>query len=205
MADEKGRIGAPYDVKPHAYDPDRNPELFDGVPARRLVAFLIDLVVISVPLVLVAMFIFAVGIVTLGLGFALYGLMPGFRWYGRCSITVHARKAGSATIGMRTMDIEMRTWYGGPAYFVLGAVHAIVFWVTVSALTPFILLVCFFNRRKRLLHDFLVGTVIVNSPARAQSLAGALRPSLILCLEHDVVRKPLRTFRHHAPGLTKLP
>jgi uncharacterized RDD family membrane protein YckC len=51
-----------------------------------------------------------------------------------------------------------------------------VFWVTVSALTPFILLVCFFNARRRLLHDFLVGTVVVNNSARAQSLAGALRP-----------------------------
>ena len=38
----------------------------------------------------------------------------------------------SATIGMRVMDLEMRTWYGAPAYFVLGAVHAIVFWITVS-------------------------------------------------------------------------
>ncbi len=174
MADEKGRIGAPYDVKPHAYDPDRNPELFDGVPARRLVAFLIDLVVIAVPLVLVAIFIFAVGIVTLGLGFALYGLMPGISvlwalfYYGST-----LGSPSSATIGMRAMDIEMRTWYGTPSYFVLGAVHAIVFWVTVSALTPFVLLICFFNTRKRLLHDFLVGVVIINNPARA----GTLRPT----------------------------
>lgn len=177
MADEKARIGVSYDVKPHAYDPDRNPELFDGVPARRLVAFLIDLVVISVPLVLVAIFIFAVGIVTLGLGFGLYALMPGISvlwalfYYGST-----LGSPSSATIGMRAMDIEMRTWYGAPAYFVLGAVHAIVFWVTVSALTPFILLICFFNVRKRLLHDFLVGVVIVNNPARAQLLAGTLRP-----------------------------
>ena len=55
------------------------------------------------------------------------------------------------------MDLEMRTWYGAPAYFVLGAVHAIVYWVTVSFLTPFILLVAFFNHRRRLLHDMLVG------------------------------------------------
>jgi len=76
----------------------------------------------------------------------------------------------SATIGMRAMEIEMRTWYGAPAYFALGAVHAVVFWVSVSVLTPFILLVGFFNSRRRLLHDFLVGTVLVNSPARAASL-----------------------------------
>jgi len=34
---------------------------------------------------------------------------------------------------MRIMDLEMRTWYGAPAYFVLGAMHAVVFWVSVSS------------------------------------------------------------------------
>jgi uncharacterized RDD family membrane protein YckC len=71
---------------------------------------------------------------------------------------------------MRVMDIEMRTWYGAPAYFLLGAIHAIAFWFTVSFFTPFVLLVCFFNRRRRLLHDILLGTVIVNSAERAQNL-----------------------------------
>ena len=71
---------------------------------------------------------------------------------------------------MRVMDLEMRTWYGAPAYFVLGAVHVVLYWVTVSALTPFILLVAFFNRRKRLLHDILLGTVIVNNASRAAAL-----------------------------------
>jgi uncharacterized RDD family membrane protein YckC len=76
----------------------------------------------------------------------------------------------SASVGMRVMDIEMRTWYGTPAYFLLGAVHAIAFWFTVSFFTPFILLVCFFNQRRRLLHDIMLGTVIINNPLRAQSL-----------------------------------
>jgi uncharacterized RDD family membrane protein YckC len=76
----------------------------------------------------------------------------------------------SATVGMRVMDLEMRTWYGSPAYFVLGAVHAIVFWISVSFLTPLILLVGFFNERHRLLHDILIGTVVINNPTRAQAL-----------------------------------
>ena len=42
--------------------------------------------------------------------------------------------------------------------------------------TPFILLVCFFNQRRRLLHDILLGTIIINSPERAQSLR-PLRPA----------------------------
>jgi uncharacterized RDD family membrane protein YckC len=161
----------PIDVKPHAYDPEQNPELFDGVLARRVVAFIIDFVIIAVPIVFAAMFIFAFGVVTLGLAWALYWLLPpasviwAIAYFG---LTLGSPR--SASIGMRVMDIEMRTWYGAPAYFVLGAVHAIAFWFTVSFFTPFVLLVCFFNRRRRLLHDILLGTVIINNPVRAQSL-----------------------------------
>jgi uncharacterized RDD family membrane protein YckC len=156
------------DIRPHAYDPVANPELFEGVLARRVVAFIIDFIVIAIPVLLVAMFIFAFGIVTLGLGFALYWLLPpatviwALTYFG---LTLGSPR--SATIGMRVMDLEMRTWYGAPAYFVLGAVHAIAFWFTVSFFSPLILLVAFFNERRRLLHDILLGTVIINSPARA--------------------------------------
>ena len=163
------------DIKPHAYDPVLNPELFEGVLSRRIVAFMIDFLVIAVPVVLAAMFIFAFGIVTLGLGFALYWLLPpatvvwAIVYFG---LTLGGTR--SATIGMRVMDLEMRTWYGAPAYFVLGAVHAIAFWFTVSFFTPFVLLVAFFNQRRRLLHDILLGTVVINNAERA----AALRPSL---------------------------
>jgi uncharacterized RDD family membrane protein YckC len=78
--------------------------------------------------------------------------------------------AASATIGMRMVDLEMRTWYGGPTYFLLGAVHAVAYWLTVSFLTPFILLVALFNSRKRLLHDMLVGTIVINNAERASAL-----------------------------------
>jgi len=159
------------DIKPHAYDPAISPELFEGVLARRVLAFFIDFIVIAIPLLLAAMFIFAFGIVTLGLGWALYWLLPpasviwALVYFG---VTLGGPR--SATIGMRVMDLEMRTWYGTPAYFVLGAVHAIAFWISVSALTPFVLLVPFFNRRKRLLHDIVLGTVIINNAERASAL-----------------------------------
>jgi uncharacterized RDD family membrane protein YckC len=75
---------------------------------------------------------------------------------------------------MRMMDLEMRTWYGAPAYFVLGAVHAIFFWFSISFFTPFILLVAFFNERRRLLHDMLLGTVVINNSARAAALRASV-------------------------------
>ena len=161
----------PIDIKPHAYDPLRNPELFEGVLARRVVAFIIDFIIIAIPVVLAAMFIFAFGIVTLGLGFALYWLLPpGAVVWALIYFGATLGGSRSATIGMRVMELEMRTWYGAPAYFVLGAVHAVVFWISISALTPFILLVAFFNERRRLLHDILLGTVIINNSERAAML-----------------------------------
>ena len=54
----------------------RKPELFEGVLPRRVVAFVIDFIIIAVPVLLAAMFIFVFGIVTLGLGWALYWLLP---------------------------------------------------------------------------------------------------------------------------------
>jgi len=163
------------DVRPHAYDPALNPELFEGVLARRVLAFLIDFIVISIPVVLAAMFIFVFGIITLGLGFMLYWLLsPAAVVWALVYFGLTLGGERSATIGMRVMDLEMRTWYGGPAYFLLGAVHAIGFWFSVSFFTPLILLVPFFNIRRRLLHDMVLGTVVINNAARA----AALRPSM---------------------------
>jgi len=164
------------DIKPHAYDPATQPELFEGVLARRVVAFIIDFIILAVPVLLAAMFIFAFGIVTLGLGFALYWLLsPATVIWALLYFGGTLGGPNSATIGMRVMDLEMRTWYGAPAYFVLGAVHAIAFWFTVSFFTPFVLLVAFFNQRRRLLHDILLGTVIINNASRASMLRGSMQ------------------------------
>jgi len=164
-------IGISVELKPHAYDPRANPELFQGVLARRFIAFVIDLFIITVPVAFAAVFIFVLGLVTFLLGWALFWLLyPGTIIWALfyCGSTLGS--PASATIGMRMMDLEMRTWYGAPAYFVLGAVHVIVFWVTISFLTPLVLVVGLLNERQRLLHDFLIGTVVINNPARAQAL-----------------------------------
>ena len=166
-----GRIGVSLDVKPHAYDPAVHPELFDGILPRRVIAFVIDLIIIVIPLIVGWVFIFVFGLVTFGFGWALFWLMsPGSVIWALVYYGMTLGGPASATIGMRVMEIEMRTWYGAPSYFVLGAVHAIVFWISLSVLTPFILLVAFFNARRRLLHDMLVGTVIINNATRAAML-----------------------------------
>jgi uncharacterized RDD family membrane protein YckC len=172
---EPRRIGFTIEVKPHAYDPATNPEFFEGVLPRRVVAFFIDMIIITVPIVFVAVCIALFGLFTFGVGWLLYYLLPAAAaiwavfYYG-----LTFGSPASATIGMRVMDLEMRTWYGAPTYFLLGAVHGIAYWVTVGMLTLLILLVGLFNERRRLLHDMLVGTVVINNTARA----GALRQTM---------------------------
>lgn len=156
-------------VPPHAFDPYAQPELFRGVLTRRVFAFLIDFVVLSVPVILGVIFIAVFGVVTLGLGWALFWLVSptSIVW----AIVYYGASIGgphSATVGMRMMDLELRTWYGAPGYFVLGAIHAVLFWATISFLSPLVLLVGLFNGRRRLLHDIILGTVVINSSIRTE-------------------------------------
>src|SRR4030081_3947782 len=61
-------------VPSHAFDPWLQPELFRGVLTRRVFAFLIDIVVLAIPVILACLFIVVFGVVTLGLGWALFWL-----------------------------------------------------------------------------------------------------------------------------------
>ena len=167
----------PAGVRPHAFDPWAQPEMFRGVLTKRVFAFLIDLVVLSIPVILACIFIGVFGLVTLGLGWALFWLVSpatviwAVIYYGASLGGPH-----SATLGMRVMDLELRTWYGSPGYFVLGAMHAVLFWLSVSFLSPLVLLVGLFNSRRRLLHDVLLGTVIINASVGDPALESARSP-----------------------------
>src|ERR1051326_6304704 len=93
------------DIHPHAFDPYDQPELFRGVLTRRIIAFLIDLIVIAIPIVLAVIFIAVVSVVTLGLGWLLLWLVSPMSivwalvYYGATLGGPH-----SATVGMRMMD-----------------------------------------------------------------------------------------------------
>jgi uncharacterized RDD family membrane protein YckC len=159
------------------FDPWLQPELFRGVLTRRVFAFLIDLVVISIPVFLAYLFVGVFTLVTLGLVWQLWYLVgpASVVW----AVVYYGASLGgphSATLGMRVMDLQMRTWTGAPGYFVLGAAHAVLFWVSVSFFTPLILLVGLFNGRRRLLHDMILGTVVINSSVRTE-VAQPARPT----------------------------
>lgn len=162
----------------HAYDPATQPEYFEGVLARRAVAFLIDASIVLAPMLAIAFVMLLFTVLTLGFGVFVFALLaPLTAVWAVIYVGLTLGSPASATLGMRATHVEMRTWYGGRMYFLLGAVHAVFFWVLTGALTPLALLVVLFNWRRRTLHDFLSGTIVINNEARAAVLRPRERPA----------------------------
>ncbi|MCB1477128.1 MAG: RDD family protein [Rhodobiaceae bacterium] len=136
--------------------------LFESVLSRRTLAFLIDAAIIIAIMIALSVIFFALGIMTFGLAMPLLALVYPISGLGYTALTLGGRN--SATVGMRMMGLEMRTTYGAPMYPLLAVAHALVFYFSFAFLTPFVLIVALFNRRKRLLHDLICGTIVINRP-----------------------------------------
>ena len=133
----------------------------DGVLSRRVMAFLIDYLIIGFFWVLAAIVVFFFGILTLGLGWLLYAILfPVI-----VAIYVWNTLGGpkQATLGMQMMGIALRRLDGAPIDGLTAVVHTLLFWGLSVALTPLILLATLFLDYKRTLHDLLLGTVVVRS------------------------------------------
>ncbi len=143
------------------FDPIRQPDLFEGVRSRRIFAFCIDVIIIALLTFGAGIVVFFLGVFTLGLGFLLYAILPTAVALLYVAVTLGGPQA--STLGMRAMGLEMRLWYGAKPYPLLAAVHVLLFWFSISLLTPLVLLVSLFSDRKRLLHDIILGVVVINS------------------------------------------
>lgn len=148
-------------------DPGVHPEYFGGVIGRRSIAFIIDAAIILTLSIFMYPVLAIAGLFTFGLAWLLFGLVFPLVALGYNAFTVS--QPHSATIGMRMVELEMRTWDGDRMNALLGAFHALLFYFTITMLTPFVLLLPFFNARRRCLHDFFSGVVVVNAQSRAQS------------------------------------
>lgn len=156
-----GRPTGPAEAGRYIYDPVTHPELFDGILSKRVLAFIIDAILIVALMIPAALLVLFLGIVTLGIGWMLYPPLFAVVALGYVALTMGTER--SATLGMRVTGIEMRTWKGEKMFPLLAIMHALIFWFSNGILTPLILLVALFTRRKQLLHDLLLGVVAVNS------------------------------------------
>ncbi len=136
---------------------------YEGVRTRRIMAFCIDYLIVLLLSIPVAVIVFFVGLLTLGLGWALYGVLFALVALPYIGFTMGGPK--QATPGMQMMGIVVARTDGRPVDTMLAMVHAVLFWAGNVLLTPLILLASLFLDRKRCLHDLMLGTVVLRSRA----------------------------------------
>lgn len=137
-----------------------NPNV-NGVIAGRTVAFFVDLIFISLICgLLFVLLVIPLGILTGGLiWFLAPPLFPiiALLYNG---FTIGGSK--QATPGMRLFGVKMQmAESGGEVSFLIAAVHAIFYYVSVTILTPFVLIVGVLRSDSRMLHDLLAGVIAV--------------------------------------------
>ena len=108
------RNGGSANFQPHAFDPYLQPELFRGVLTRRVFAFLIDLIVIAVPVILGYLFIALFGLITLGLGWALFCAADD-----KLAVAVESRKLLEKAV-YKSQQPEIAHFYLGRVERILG-------------------------------------------------------------------------------------
>lgn len=135
-----------------------NSQALDSVRTKRILAVIMDWLIVLALCVPVAIVIFFLGIATLGLGFILYGAMFPAIALLYTGYTMSGPE--QATIGMRLNDIHVEQTNGQRVDFVTAIAHAFLFWASIVIATPLVLVVSLFNAEKRTLHDLLTGTII---------------------------------------------
>lgn len=140
--------------------PARDTWLLASVRTNRIFAFLFDALVIAALTLLSCVLVFVLGVFTFGLGWLLFPVL----WPLVALVYVAVTLGGpaSATLGMRAMGLTMRMMDGRRPDILIAAVHALLFWFSVALLTPLVLIVSLLNADKRLLHDLVLGTIVLN-------------------------------------------
>ena len=152
------RAASSYDERPPA--PFMR-SAFASVRTARLLAFLVDICIVFgiqvVGFVLILLLALpTLGASTLALGPLFITPLVAILYNG---FTIGGSR--QATIGQRLNGVVMARQDGRPVDFLLGATHALFFYVSNVFLTPAVLAVSLFDREKRLLHDLALGLVVV--------------------------------------------
>jgi uncharacterized RDD family membrane protein YckC len=154
---------------PEWSDPWRHPRYFEGVTLRRIYAYLLDVVVVMMlgGMALVASMI--VGALSFGLLWKPALLLTALIPLAYHTLLVSGPRC--ATFGMRAAGIRVMSiaidgaQRGGRPTPFQAMIQTVTFYGSIAATGMVVLLVALFNPRRRTLHDFLAGTVVVNDPS----------------------------------------
>jgi uncharacterized RDD family membrane protein YckC len=151
-------------------DPATNPELFDGVLTRRVMAFLVDMVIVGVALGVVTIIGTIIGFLTFGLGWLVTLVVRPVIFVGYYAMSLGS--PARATIGMQMMDLVLTPTRGQPLDGPVAFVHTLLFWITAWIAWPISLIVALFTPRRQMVHDLIAGTLMVRRSPMARHWAG---------------------------------
>ncbi len=137
-------------------DPDRQSVFYDGVPAKRLFAWVVDVVLILILMVIL-------GIVTLTVAFWLWPIFWVATSFLYRSLTI---ASNSATLGMRLMNIELRSATGARLTGSEAMMHSGTYLLCASFFLPQVLSIAMIalSHRNQSLPDMFLGTAAINRP-----------------------------------------
>lgn len=143
-----------------------HPEYFAGITLKRMMAYLLDIMIVAalaVPVWFIGMFLTALSFGLLAPVQALAMALLPLAYH-----TLLLAGPRSATLGMRVMGVRMMSlapdtarWGGRPTLF-QAIIQIVAFYGSMALTGGLVLLVALFNPRRRTLHDWLAGTVVVN-------------------------------------------
>lgn len=135
-------------------------ERFGGVLGRRIVAHIIDSLIVYAAAALAVLILAFMNVLTLGLLAApVIGLGVVVPVLYFAAFTGGPR---AATPGMRLLKIELGAHAGGHPGYLQATLRTVLYYATIAVLSPLVLVVALFNDRRRALHDILSGTVVIN-------------------------------------------
>ena len=149
------------------FDPVLEPDLFQDVLKRRAIAYLFDILGVSLLWVVAAIVVAILGIATFGLAWMIYPAL----WPIVGVLYTVSSLAGptAATPGMRAMGLAMRSVDGPKPDALKALVHVVVFYALTVTVTPLIHLVGLFTARRQLLQDMVAGVLVMDGRVLAMT------------------------------------
>lgn len=138
-------------------DPDTQPEFYQDVTLKRLLAWFIDVA-------LIVAICFVIGLLTFGIGFFLWGLVYlAVDFIYRTTALTNK----SATLGMRLTAIELRRHDGQRFDRQTAALHTLGYYLSMSTavLQMISIVMMFTTARGQGLGDMVLGTAAINRAA----------------------------------------
>ena len=149
------------------YDPALEPDLFQDVIKRRAMAYLFDIVGVSLLWLVAAIVVFFLGLATLGLAWLIYPAL----WpiVGVLYTVTSLAGPDAATPGMRAMGLAMRSVDGPRPDGLKALIHVVVFYALTVGLTPFIHLIALFTARRQTIQDLVAGVLVMDGRVLART------------------------------------